>query len=1233
MNSSTFVDPEILELRREFQRLLREDAGDALGAVEESLKAVGDAAFVARKKNQRSAENDFFGDFGMTTVGKLFGVATNTDSILGNIMGVLQTDLIEGLTGVESAKKKQGLEKNSALSRILGAEKYFKSEEATSRSDTSSDSERSDETNRSDESISRTTRRHSDETKRKISESVRNSERGKPQEVRVVNDVEAVSDVRIIDSMWDDSKSLNLLEMINSGISDLLELMSGATADEKAREVARIRRETESTRESSSTSTVASAIMGGKSESLSTGLKTEIVGEVVGEVIGNALGIAAAGGIAGMAAKAMNFASVAGRVAGRALPVVGSVLSLGLDAFAGVDLAEQWDVSKTAGVFGSILGGANDGIMGALAGSGKWALTGAAIGSVVPVVGTLAGGLAGAAIGAVMGFIGGERIANFAQNATDEISDLATDFGAGFTEWFDQFVADAKEIVSSVVGAVTGFLDDYILSPLGTLADQILGTEFVLDEESLQESVDLISVRMSDRESEIRRHTASLVDVRNRIADAEASGDINAINALTERSVEIESMVASLREESARDAEDILRSSERLSKSRRTWSDRAREWTSSTLIEPTGRLVDQVFGTTTVIDPAAIETELAELRQTNATRSEEFELRRHQLAVVVRDMVNARHDGDIALVESLEARERALRSGVEDMVLAEARDSERIEILTERLEESKNTLNSRVGDWLSHNVVGTFKSMSDSLFGTALASEEQSEHMSSVLRSARMTISGYATASAASVTAFFGDIMDFEFPSVNVDVSGIVGDSAGAVVAGFTSMLGFEFPGVDVSSVVSGFVTSSLDWLASSFSVDFSSFGEFSVLSSVSNAWSTASSLFETATSISTDDITMDSVSDMVGRAAGSISSFFGSNLSFDVEEVFNEALGGFTSIRDIVSGAIPRIMTRVSDFVSKIFTWEYWFGSDDDESMVSGAKLRVATARDREARRGKLVASVEDSVDGTTEGAEAALSMFKTGEIDETELKRRLVDEARTDGVSRSDREDIEDALAAIASYETYATARTSEVARELETSRAEFVDGLTRSIDTFGFDSDSVFVTRAIRDFEIGEIDLTDLRERLVEVQRTGTSNERREAELALETFGAYESRVSSLRETDVDPTVRPDSIVLSELGTVVDSSRVIRNSTIVVPEVTVVPTLFEGDPSGLSEANRIDYETEETMAAARAAAHGGAVAAQVSVRNSSVTNNTSVMIPASVHNNEATVQGGSVGRHSLN
>jgi GH24 family phage-related lysozyme (muramidase) len=172
-----------------------------------------------------------------------------------------------------------------------------------------------------------------------------------------------------------------------------------------------------------------------------------------------AAGTAAKGGIKGALTQAL---PVLGKIGGKlsvgllkTIPFIGPVISLIFDFFEGGAMAESLGVSKTAGIMGTILGGAEGGIMNSFMNAGKWAMMGAAIGSVVPVVGTILGGVVGGIIGAIMGFFGGDVIAEklnsvftdigrFVEDSFDGLKDIGTFLGTQISNLLSQLMAMAK---------------------------------------------------------------------------------------------------------------------------------------------------------------------------------------------------------------------------------------------------------------------------------------------------------------------------------------------------------------------------------------------------------------------------------------------------------------------------------------------------------------------------------------------------------------------------------------------------------------------------------------------------------------------------------------------------------------------------------------------------------------------------------------------------------------------
>ena len=102
--------------------------------------------------------------------------------------------------------------------------------------------------------------------------------------------------------------------------------------------------------------------------------------------------------------------------------ITAGLVSIAVGGVQGLAKSKEWGTGDASAALGGALGGIDKGAMGALKGAGKYALLGAGIGSVFPVVGTVIGGAIGALLGAVLGYFGGERIAKGIQSMTDWIS-------------------------------------------------------------------------------------------------------------------------------------------------------------------------------------------------------------------------------------------------------------------------------------------------------------------------------------------------------------------------------------------------------------------------------------------------------------------------------------------------------------------------------------------------------------------------------------------------------------------------------------------------------------------------------------------------------------------------------------------------------------------------------------------------------------------------------------------
>ena len=103
--------------------------------------------------------------------------------------------------------------------------------------------------------------------------------------------------------------------------------------------------------------------------------------------------------------------------------ITAGLVSIAVGGIQGLSKAKEWGTGNAAATLGGMLGGIDKGAMGALKGAGKYALLGAGIGSVFPVIGTVIGGIAGALLGAILGYFGGERIAKVIDSMTSFFSD------------------------------------------------------------------------------------------------------------------------------------------------------------------------------------------------------------------------------------------------------------------------------------------------------------------------------------------------------------------------------------------------------------------------------------------------------------------------------------------------------------------------------------------------------------------------------------------------------------------------------------------------------------------------------------------------------------------------------------------------------------------------------------------------------------------------------------------
>ena len=172
--------------------------------------------------------------------------------------------------------------------------------------------------------------------------------------------------------------------------------------------------------------------------------------------------------------------------------LVGGLLWAVVDGLTGVFKSNEWGVSKLSGFLGAFFGGAADGkITNVLGNMGKWALIGAGLGSVFPVVGTVIGGLIGAAVGGILGFFGGEKLAKFFENLGSVLKvafDAVINWGTQLYDWVNTSVSDMWGFLSD---AITPAID-MVKEGFNWVADKL---SFILDplKETITQVVDWFS--------------------------------------------------------------------------------------------------------------------------------------------------------------------------------------------------------------------------------------------------------------------------------------------------------------------------------------------------------------------------------------------------------------------------------------------------------------------------------------------------------------------------------------------------------------------------------------------------------------------------------------------------------------------------------------------------------------------------------------------------------------------
>lgn len=190
-------------------------------------------------------------------------------------------------------------------------------------------------------------------------------------------------------------------------------------------------------------------------------------------------------------AKVAGGASKLGQVASKAaipLAAVTSAIEMGVDAYHGVGKAKEWTGSDSTGAkvasgIGAALGGTGDGILGKDSigkkamniggGALKGAGIGAAIGSIIPGLGTAVGAGVGGAIGGIGAAIGGSNISKglkaagdavgsfFTQTVPDAVSKVGEKAGVFFTETvpakWDEFITGVGNFFTQQIPYAVGY--------------------------------------------------------------------------------------------------------------------------------------------------------------------------------------------------------------------------------------------------------------------------------------------------------------------------------------------------------------------------------------------------------------------------------------------------------------------------------------------------------------------------------------------------------------------------------------------------------------------------------------------------------------------------------------------------------------------------------------------------------------------------------------------------------
>jgi hypothetical protein len=419
---------KIAQARRKYVSLMKRverepDLGDELESVKEELIELGEQEFIENFDRRQEAWVNILGAGDKSKRERLFTGIGNISNVFDNIINIAKEDATDFLLGRSSRKKKEGFNVEGIFNRLLGADKYYKPMNVAPPS----------VENIPKEPMSGGILDHLDPTE--IGESNQAVAKEIKEETTVIKSLPENISAPIIQK---------LEELI-----DVLKKMLIADKQDTRREK---RLDMEKSRESVSniTNSIIEKKDGGKIGKLAGMIKNISGGGLFSlpNGISAGLGGAVGGSIATIASKVVGGARFLAKAGG---PIAAIVMSV-MDGITGWAKSEEWGVDKMSAIAGSVIGGTDDGLKGAFSNAGKMGLAGAAIGSVIPGVGTIIGGLVGTAVGGITGYFGGEKISKMLSAAKEKVSGIVSKLFD--TETYKKLYESASEMIKPAIKAI-----------------------------------------------------------------------------------------------------------------------------------------------------------------------------------------------------------------------------------------------------------------------------------------------------------------------------------------------------------------------------------------------------------------------------------------------------------------------------------------------------------------------------------------------------------------------------------------------------------------------------------------------------------------------------------------------------------------------------------------------------------------------------------------------------------